>query len=139
MYRHDDAHPNGRPALGPTLAYPPKEAAPESRPRPRCRFARLSGPTTDSRGELRGLLYTRLRAASLIALVPFLYFLARRVFDVADHTGGMPLTDQAVGVGVTAVLTAWIWLRRLRRLGRAAHRGAGPVRLDRRLLRLAAI
>ena len=75
--------PNGRPALGPTLAYPPKEAAPESSPRPRCRFARSSGPTTDASGELHRLLHTRLRLASLITAGPMLFFLLKRLFDPA--------------------------------------------------------
>ena len=104
--------PNGRPGLGPTISYPTRDAAPEPQPRPRCRFARSGAPTTDSRGELRGLLYNRLRAASLIALVPFLYFLMRRVFDPVDHSGAVPLVEQVIAVGVTAALTAWIWLRR---------------------------
>lgn len=75
--------PNGRPALGPTMAYPPKEAARESSPRPRCRFARSSGPTTDASGELHRLLHTRLRLASLITAGPMLFFLLKRLFDPA--------------------------------------------------------
>ena len=52
--------PDGRPSLGPTIAYPATPPA-DSRPKPRCRFARSGGQTTDTCGELHRLLHARLR------------------------------------------------------------------------------
>jgi serine/threonine-protein kinase len=100
-----------RPPLEPTVAYPAVDAPRRSGVKPRCRFARTGAPA-DSRHELRSLLYNRLRLAALITLIPFIYFLMRRIFDPVDHTAAVPLPVQAVAVGVSAALTAWIWLRR---------------------------
>ena len=104
---------NGRPALGPTLAYATQDAASESRPRPRCRFARSSAPATDTSGELHRLLHTRLRLASLITAGPMLFFLAKNYFDPADGaTRSEFFAVQAAVTAVTLLLTAYIWLRR---------------------------
>ncbi len=106
--------PNGRAALGPTLAYPPREAAPESRPHPRCRFARSSGPTTDSRGELHGLLHARLRFASLLTALPFLFFLVRNFFEGTPCDPLHPnFMAQASVTALIVAITAYIWLRRI--------------------------
>ena len=83
MYRHDDAHLNGRPALRADSGLSAEGGRPQSSPRPRCRFARSSGPTTDASGELHRLLHTRLRLASLITAGPMLFFLLKRLFDPA--------------------------------------------------------
>ncbi len=105
--------PNGRPVLGPTMAYPAQEPAPESQARPRCRFARPSGPTTDSRSELQRLLHARLRLASLITAGPMLFFLAKSYFDPAGGaTRPQFFAAQAAVTAVTLLLTAYIWLRR---------------------------
>jgi eukaryotic-like serine/threonine-protein kinase len=105
---------NGRPALGPTISYPKDESSPPSLPRPRCRFARSCGTTTESRGELHHLLHMRMRLASLITAAPFLYFFARRWIDppIGCDPFGPDFTIQAGVTGFTLLLTAYIWMRR---------------------------
>jgi serine/threonine-protein kinase len=103
----------GRPRLGPTVAYPTAEPSPAPARRPRCRFARAGAPAPDTHGDLHRLLQSRLRLASLITLVPFLYFLVRHVLQPDAFGGGASaLVVHAVATAVTASLTAWIWLRR---------------------------
>ena len=92
--------PNGRRALGPTIAYP--AGGPPSGPtsRPRCRFARTSDEGTDGRGDLRRLLHTRLRLASLITTAPFLFFLAKKFFEPVVCDPSSP--NFLIQAGVTA-------------------------------------
>ena len=103
---------NGRPALGPTISYPPPDSpAPASRPR--CRFARSFEEGTDSRGDLRRLLHTRLRQAALITTAPFLFFLVKNFLDPLSCDPSGP--DFRILAGVTALalfLTGYVWLRR---------------------------
>ncbi|HVS38641.1 MAG TPA: serine/threonine-protein kinase [Gemmataceae bacterium] len=99
--------------LGPTISYPTSEPAVESRPRPRCRFARGSTPATESGGELRCLLHTRLRLASLITAGPMLFFLIKNYFDPGhDYPTLTPHLVQAGVTAITLLLTVYIWLRR---------------------------
>ena len=105
--------PNGRTALGPTIAY--TAGSPPSGPasRPRCRFARSSDEGTDGRGDLRRLLHTRLRIASLITTAPFLFFLAKKFFEPVVCDPSSP--NFLIQAGVTALalfLTVYVWLRR---------------------------
>jgi eukaryotic-like serine/threonine-protein kinase len=65
----------------PTTVYPPpvpssgaSAAAVDVTPKPRCRLEFAPGSAHPSGGELESLLRSRLRAAALIVLVPFLYY-----------------------------------------------------------------
>lgn len=104
---------NGRPALGPTIAYPAGASPSVPASRPRCRFAHSSDEGTDGCGDLRRLLHTRLRLASLITTAPFLFFLAKKFFEPVVCDPSSP--NFLIQAGVTALasfLTVYVWLRR---------------------------
>jgi serine/threonine-protein kinase len=105
---------NGRPALGATIAY--QADAAESKAKPRCRFARSMGTGTDSHGELHKLLHSRLRFASLLTALPFLFFLVKTAIDptLCDplHPNVLLLSQVGATALITAI-TAYIWVRRI--------------------------
>jgi serine/threonine-protein kinase len=90
-------------------------AVDDARPEPsrRCRVARKCTSSTQFRGEIGHLLLGRLRAVTLLALVPSALFLLRNL------TGGQPHTRTAaidlwLQVGITSLLTLfavvlWRW------------------------------
>jgi serine/threonine-protein kinase len=97
----------------PTTAAAPSSAASDDTPQPRCRLA-FASKTKRTGGELESLLRSRLRAAGVIVLVPFVYFYFKHwVEPVPAFPGSSWLWRAHVGfIVLTTAALVLLWSKR---------------------------
>src|SRR5439155_21556457 len=97
-------------AREPTSVYRPG-GSPAERPPARCAVALVAGTDHAFSAEVGAILRRRLRIAALIFLLPFVFFLFRKAFNLDDppSPGCFDLTFHIVVTAVIAAATLLVW------------------------------